>query len=70
VTKKVSQQKEVPYKIKCNDCGLDIEAPKDVTKGEILSCSGCGVEYEVTKVKPDKTLDFDYLTKEGEDWGE
>ena len=61
--------KEAKYKIKCPDCDLEYEAPKDTYKGEILSCPGCGLEIEVKGVCKDK-LDVQEFTHEGQDWGE
>jgi alpha-aminoadipate carrier protein LysW len=56
---------------KCPDCNSELDVPCDVETGEILSCPGCGLEFEVKK----KTcggacLDLQELTIEGEDWGE
>ncbi len=56
--------------IKCPDCDALLEVPIDVEKGEILSCSGCGLEVEVKKLEGGEVVDFQELALEGEDWGE
>ena len=63
------QSKGSGYKVKCNDCDQDFDIPSDAEIGEIFSCPGCGVEYEI-KVKTKDSIDIDYCTMEGEDWGE
>ena len=70
-------EKENEYKSpKCPDCDLDLDVPYDTEKGEILSCSGCGLELEVKYIEKDdsskkiKKCDVQELTIEGEDWGE
>jgi alpha-aminoadipate carrier protein LysW len=57
------------FKSKCPDCDAEIEIPADTEIGEIISCSGCGLELEVKSVK-DGCVDLQELTLEGEDWGE
>ena len=54
---------------KCPDCDADLDVPSDTTKGEILSCPGCGLELEVKAINGN-CLDLQELTLEGEDWGE
>ena len=54
---------------KCPDCNMDLTVPRDVEKGEILSCPGCGLELEVKQIKCG-CVDLQELTIEGEDWGE
>jgi alpha-aminoadipate/glutamate carrier protein LysW len=56
-------------KAKCPDCDADLDVPKDIEKGEILSCPGCGLELEVKKISGG-CVDLQELTIEGEDWGE
>lgn len=56
-------------KANCPDCDAFLDVPKDVEKGEILSCPGCGLELEV-KAKKGESVDLQELTIEGEDWGE
>ncbi|MCL1977344.1 MAG: lysine biosynthesis protein LysW [Candidatus Bathyarchaeota archaeon] len=57
------------FKAKCPDCDAELEIPADTEIGEIVSCSGCGLELEVKAVK-DGCVDLQELTIEGEDWGE
>jgi alpha-aminoadipate/glutamate carrier protein LysW len=58
-------------KAKCPDCDADLDVPTDTTKGEILSCPGCGLELEVKQVNCNcGCVDVEELTHEGEDWGE
>ena len=53
----------------CEDCGNEIIIDKnDITNGEVISCSTCGLEYEVT-ITPEHIV-IKQLTLEGEDWGE
>jgi lysine biosynthesis protein LysW len=54
------------YKAKCPDCDAELEIPSDTELGEIVSCSGCGLELEVKTVK-DGHVDLQELTIEGED---
>jgi len=56
---------------KCPDCDTELEVPSDVEKGEILSCQGCGLEFEVKETKGGGgCIALQELTIEGEDWGE
>ncbi|MDR0318498.1 MAG: lysine biosynthesis protein LysW [Nitrososphaerota archaeon] len=57
------------YKTKCPDCDAELEVSSDTEIGEIISCSGCGLELEVTAVKGG-CVELQELTIEGEDWGE
>jgi len=52
----------------CNDCGMTIDIPIDVTNGEVLTCPNCGLEYEVTIAG--KNVVINEMQIEGEDWGE
>ncbi len=66
----ISDTQEVKaMKAKCPDCDADLDVPKDTTKGEIVSCPGCGLELEVKEVHSG-CVDLQELTLEGEDWGE
>ncbi|MDR2203842.1 MAG: lysine biosynthesis protein LysW [Nitrososphaerota archaeon] len=56
-------------KSKCPDCDADIEILADTEIGEIVSCSGCGLELEVKAINAG-CVDLQELTIEGEDWGE
>jgi lysine biosynthesis protein LysW len=57
------------FKAKCPDCDAELEILSDTETGEIVSCSGCGLELEVKTIK-DGTVELQELTIEGEDWGE
>jgi hypothetical protein len=58
-------------KAKCPDCDSELNVPCDIEKGEILSCSGCGLELEVKKITDGGgCIDLQELTIDGEDWGE
>ena len=64
-----TQEVTVVNKTKCPDCDADLNVPPDIEKGEILSCSGCGLELEVKQVR-NGHVDLQELILEGEDWGE
>ena len=51
--------------IECPTCGAEIVIGKGTEKGEIISCSDCGTELEVTG--PDTVQP---APQEEEDWGE
>lgn len=51
----------------CPECAADVTLPEDVMDGEIVQCPECGVELEVTSLKP-PTLEL--APEEEEDWGE
>jgi len=56
-------------KSRCPDCDAEIEIPADTEIGEIISCSGCGLELEVKTING-SCVELQELTIEGEDWGE
>jgi len=68
-TPTLNAQEVKEMKAKCPDCDADLTVPQDTTKGEILSCSGCGLELEVKDLNGG-CIDLQELTLEGEDWGE
>lgn len=51
----------------CPECAANVPLPADVMDGEIVQCPECGVELEVTSLKP-PTLAL--APEEEEDWGE
>jgi len=51
----------------CPVCGADIEKAADTVLGELLECSDCGTELEVTNLDPFKVEE---APQEEEDWGE
>jgi alpha-aminoadipate carrier protein LysW len=56
-------------KMQCFDCDATFEIPKDVVVGEIVSCHGCGLEFEIKQVESD-AITLEEMIVEGEDWGE
>lgn len=57
-------------KAPCPDCDAPLEIPNGVVTGEILTCSSCGLELEVSQVNPNNCVELRELVIEGEDWGE
>ncbi len=55
-------------KFKCIDCEGEIKVRKDVMNNEILTCSWCSMEYQVTL--KDGKIEINELVFEGSDWGE
>ena len=51
------------------DCDSEIKVEDDVLIGEILSCSECGIELEVSK-RNENSIKVIELGIDGEDWGE
>ncbi|HZB97722.1 MAG TPA: lysine biosynthesis protein LysW [Candidatus Sulfotelmatobacter sp.] len=51
----------------CPECGASVSLGVDVEKGEIVPCSECGVELEVTSLEP---VSLELAPAEEEDWGE
>jgi alpha-aminoadipate carrier protein LysW len=51
----------------CPECGANISLNEKTEKGEIVTCSDCGIELEVTAVNPFKLAP---APEEEEDWGE
>jgi len=56
-------------KMQCYDCDTEFEIPNDIVIGEIVTCHGCGLEFEVKQIESD-LVTLEELTVEGEDWGE
>ena len=52
----------------CPECDANITIPDDVAIGEIVSCSDCGADYEISKEGSDVGLK--QAESIGEDWGE
>lgn len=52
--------------IECIECGFKIDL-SDAEEGELIVCSECGTEMEVTSLDPPKV---DAAPAEEEDWGE
>ncbi len=51
----------------CPECDATITLGADVMEGEIVVCPDCGVDLEVTSLKP---VTLDLAPMEEEDWGE
>jgi len=66
---KPSREVKTLEKARCPDCDAELEVPKDVMQGEILTCPSCGLELEVKQVKGG-SVELQELGIEGEDWGE
>lgn len=53
----------------CPECDAGLDIPEDVAVGEIISCSDCGADYEISK-KTGSDVDLKQAETVGEDWGE
>lgn len=53
----------------CSMCGGAILVPDDVVQGELISCSDCGVEYEIKEVLSGSVV-LKAAEEIKEDWGE
>lgn len=42
---------------KCPECGGEVEIYGDMEKGDIIDCDECGIELEITSLKPIKLVD-------------
>jgi alpha-aminoadipate/glutamate carrier protein LysW len=51
----------------CPVCGVGIEAKESMVQNELISCSECGTELEVTNLSP---FELKEAPQEEEDWGE
>lgn len=60
--------------VECPFCGADIELSKNIFKGKIVDCNECGVELEISSVKPLKLRevieDDDLNIEDDDDWVE
>ncbi|MDG6928665.1 MAG: lysine biosynthesis protein LysW [Nitrososphaerota archaeon] len=55
--------------MECEQCGGQVQVPKDVIAGEIVGCKDCGSEYEVV-IGAQGTIELKSAEQVGEDWGE
>ena len=55
--------------MKCPECDADLNIPEDTAVGEIVSCSDCGADYEISK-KDGNIVEIKEAETVGEDWGE
>jgi alpha-aminoadipate carrier protein LysW len=53
--------------VKCPVCDADVSVAADAMVGELLTCSDCGIELEVTVLEP---LTVEEAPEVQEDWGE
>lgn len=53
----------------CNVCGGNITIPSDIIEGEIVSCSDCGLEFEISEVGGNSVV-LKTAEEIKEDWGE
>ena len=53
--------------VECPICGANIQLSQDAVLGELMSCPECGIELEVTNLKPPAVTE---APQEEEDWGE
>ena len=53
--------------VSCPECGAEIGLEATVETGEIIVCPDCGVDLEVTGLKP---AAVQLAPMEQEDWGE
>jgi alpha-aminoadipate carrier protein LysW len=53
--------------VKCPVCDADVNVAADAMVGELLTCSDCGIELEVTVLEP---LTVEEAPEVQEDWGE
>ncbi len=51
----------------CPVCGAEIELAEGTVLGELLECSDCGTELEITGLDPEELSE---APQEEEDWGE
>ena len=55
--------------MKCPECDANLNIPEDAAVGEIVSCSDCGADYEISK-KDGSTVEIKEAETVGEAWGE
>jgi alpha-aminoadipate carrier protein LysW len=53
--------------VSCPECEAEITLESGTEVGEILVCSDCGVDLEVTSLEP---ASVELAPMEAEDWGE
>ncbi len=53
--------------LECPICGGEVTLGGDTLQGELIECSDCGTELEVTSIKPFAVAE---APQEEEDWGE
>jgi alpha-aminoadipate/glutamate carrier protein LysW len=53
--------------ITCPECAADLVLEAEAEVGEIIVCSDCGVDLELTSLEP---AEVELAPMEEEDWGE
>lgn len=53
----------------CPECDAVLKIPNDAVEGEIVSCSDCGSEFEISK-NDEGHIEVKRAENIGEDWGE
>ena len=53
--------------VACPVCEADVEVAEGTVVGELMECSDCGTELEVTKIDP---IEIAEAPEVEEDWGE
>ncbi|MFH1440323.1 MAG: lysine biosynthesis protein LysW [Candidatus Woesearchaeota archaeon] len=53
--------------VECPVCGANVDLAEGTVQGELLQCSDCGLELEVSGVNPFTVKE---APQEEEDWGE
>ena len=53
--------------VRCPVCDAGVNVADDAMVGELLTCSDCGIELEVTALEP---LTVEEAPEVQEDWGE
>jgi len=53
--------------MECIECGNELGLGADIEVGELITCSDCGTDLEVTSLDP---LKLELAPEEEEDWGE
>ncbi|MBN1216689.1 MAG: lysine biosynthesis protein LysW [Candidatus Lokiarchaeota archaeon] len=56
-------------KCECPSCYYEFELDEGTIVGEIVTCSDCGVDLEVTKIE-NEVATVEVAEKTEEDWGE
>ncbi len=53
----------------CPECDAKLNIPEDASVGEIVSCSDCGDDFEIS-IKEGSRIELKHAESVGEDWGE
>ena len=47
--------------MKCPECDAELNIPEDAAVGEIVSCSDCGADYEISKKDGSTAVSYTHL---------